>query len=120
MQDAGDRLPIMPRAAPQPALVSGSSKRCVLSGREGETFPAPKMPNPLWERNHDGLFRRSLSHHKSGRVRTLCARYCPASKAAATAWYESPEYEAIKHLRTDNSEGSAVLVDPWVAPESAQ
>ena len=39
-----------------------------------------------------------------------------ASKAAATAWYESPEYQAIKHLRTDNSEGSAVLVDPVVAP----
>ena len=38
------------------------------------------------------------------------------SKAAATAWYESPEYQAIKHLRTDNSEGSLVLVDPFVAP----
>jgi uncharacterized protein (DUF1330 family) len=40
-----------------------------------------------------------------------------ASKAAATAWYESPEYQAIKHLRTDNSEGTVVLVDEWVAPE---
>ena len=28
----------------------------------------------------------------------------------------SPEYQAIKHLRTDNSEGTAVLVDQWVPP----
>lgn len=40
-----------------------------------------------------------------------------ASKAAATAWYESPEYQAIKHLRTDNSEGTAVMVDQWTPPE---
>ena len=41
-----------------------------------------------------------------------------ASKAAALAWYNSPEYQAIKHLRTDNSEGSAVVVDQWAAPAS--
>ena len=38
-----------------------------------------------------------------------------ASKEVAMAWYNSPEYQAIKHLRTDNSEGTAVLVDQWVA-----
>ena len=38
--------------------------------------------------------------------------------AAAMAWYNSPEYQAIKHLRTDNSEGTAVVVDQWVAPAS--
>ena len=41
-----------------------------------------------------------------------------ASKEAAMAWYNSPEYQAIKHLRTDNSEGSAVVVDQWAAPAS--
>jgi uncharacterized protein (DUF1330 family) len=40
-----------------------------------------------------------------------------ASKAAAMAWYGSPEYQAIKHLRTDNSEGAVVLVDQWTPPE---
>ena len=40
-----------------------------------------------------------------------------ASKAAAMAWYDSPDYQAIKHLRTDHSEGTAVLVDQWVPPE---
>lgn len=39
-----------------------------------------------------------------------------ASKAAATAWYASPEYHAIKHLRTDNSEGTAVIADQWTPP----
>ena len=39
-----------------------------------------------------------------------------ASKEAAMAWYDSPEYQAIKHHRIDNSEGTAVLVDQWVAP----
>jgi uncharacterized protein (DUF1330 family) len=39
-----------------------------------------------------------------------------ASKAAASAWYASPEYQAIKHLRTDYSQGTVVLVDQWFAP----
>ena len=39
-----------------------------------------------------------------------------ASKEAAMGWYNSPEYQAIKHLRTDNSEGTAVLVDQWAPP----
>jgi uncharacterized protein (DUF1330 family) len=40
---------------------------------------------------------------------TIVLRF--ASKAAATAWYESPEYEAIKHLRTDNTEGIAAITE---------
>ena len=40
-----------------------------------------------------------------------------ASKEAALAWYDSPEYQAIIHLRTDNTEGTAVLVDQWTPPE---
>ena len=39
-----------------------------------------------------------------------------ASKAAGLAWYNSPEYQAIKHHRTDNSEGTAVMVDQWTPP----
>ena len=39
-----------------------------------------------------------------------------ASKEAALAWYNSPEYQAIVHLRTDNCEGTAVLVDQWTPP----
>ena len=39
-----------------------------------------------------------------------------ASKEAGLAWYNSPEYQAIKHHRIDNSEGTAVLVDQWSPP----
>ena len=34
-----------------------------------------------------------------------------ATKAAAKAWYESPEYRAIRHLRTDNTEGIGVIAE---------
>ena len=34
-----------------------------------------------------------------------------ATKAAAQAWYESPEYQAISHLRTGSSEGVAVITE---------
>jgi uncharacterized protein (DUF1330 family) len=34
-----------------------------------------------------------------------------ATKAAAKAWYESPEYQAVRHLRTDNTEGIGVIAE---------
>ena len=38
------------------------------------------------------------------------------SKEAARAWYESPEYQKIIHIRTDNSEGILVIADEFVMP----
>ena len=38
------------------------------------------------------------------------------SKEAALAWYESEEYQSVIRLRTDNSEGVAVLCDGFVMP----
>ena len=38
------------------------------------------------------------------------------SKDAARAWYDSPEYQEVVHLRKDNSEGSAVIADEFVMP----
>jgi uncharacterized protein (DUF1330 family) len=34
-----------------------------------------------------------------------------ATKAAATAWYQSPEYQAIIRLRTDSTEGVAAIAE---------
>jgi len=34
-----------------------------------------------------------------------------SSKAAASAWYHSPEYQAVVHLRTDHTQGFLVIVD---------
>jgi uncharacterized protein (DUF1330 family) len=33
------------------------------------------------------------------------------TKAAAKAWYDSPEYQAIVQLRTDSSEGIGVIAE---------
>ena len=38
------------------------------------------------------------------------------SREAALAWYESEEYQSVVHLRTDNSEGAAVLCDGFIMP----
>ncbi|HSG34508.1 MAG TPA: DUF1330 domain-containing protein [Sphingomonadaceae bacterium] len=38
------------------------------------------------------------------------------SKEAALGWYNSPEYQAIRHHRTDNSEGDMVLVEGFAPP----
>ncbi|MDT8398507.1 MAG: DUF1330 domain-containing protein [Pseudomonadales bacterium] len=39
-----------------------------------------------------------------------------ASKDAAKAWYNSPEYQQALPYRTDNSEGFMVLLDSFQAP----
>ncbi len=44
----------------------------------------------------------------AGRV-TIVLRF--ATKAAAKAWYQSLEYQAISHLRTDNTEGIGVIAE---------
>jgi len=38
------------------------------------------------------------------------------SKDAINAWYTSDEYEAVKGLRTDNSEGSITVANGFVPP----
>jgi uncharacterized protein (DUF1330 family) len=38
------------------------------------------------------------------------------SKEAALAWYESSDYQAIIHHRTDNTDGVVVLCEGFVMP----
>ena len=38
------------------------------------------------------------------------------SMEAAKAWYDSPGYKAIRHLRQDNAKYTGVLVEPGLAP----
>jgi uncharacterized protein (DUF1330 family) len=49
-----------------------------------------------------------LLEGSAGQV-TVVLRF--ATKAAANAWYQSPEYQAIRHLRTDNTEGIGVIAE---------
>ncbi len=45
---------------------------------------------------------------------TIVVRF--PSKEAARAWYQSPEYQAIIHLRTENTDGFVVFVDHFTTP----
>ena len=38
------------------------------------------------------------------------------SKAAARAWYDSPEYQEIVHHRTDNTDGFLVMTETFQLP----
>jgi len=38
------------------------------------------------------------------------------SRDALQGWYDSPEYQAIVNLRTDNTEGMLVFADEFVMP----
>ena len=50
-------------------------------------------------------------HHLEGRwTGTLIVIGFP-DMAAAKAWYASPAYQAILHLRTDNADGEAFLIE---------
>ena len=49
-----------------------------------------------------------LLEGSAGQV-TVVLRF--ATTSAAEAWYESPEYQAIRHLRTDNTEGIGVIAE---------
>lgn len=49
-----------------------------------------------------------LLEGSAGQV-TVVLRF--ATKDAAKAWYDSPEYRAIRHLRTDNVEGVGVIAE---------
>jgi uncharacterized protein (DUF1330 family) len=49
-----------------------------------------------------------LLEGEAGQV-TVVLRF--ATKAAAHAWYDSPEYQAIVQLRTNNTDGVAVIAE---------
>jgi len=50
----------------------------------------------------------ALLEGSAGQV-TVVLRF--AAKAAASAWSESSEYQAIRHLRTDNIRGIGVIAE---------
>lgn len=48
--------------------------------------------------------------------RTVIIKF--ASREAASAWYNSPEYQAVRPLRLEATEGFCLLVDGFVSPGS--
>jgi len=68
----------------------------------GPTLQAHGAENIVVDRDSE------LLEGSAGQV-TVVLRF--ATKAAAEAWYESPEYLAIRHLRTDNTDGIGVIAE---------
>ena len=58
-------------------------------------------------------YRSDAAEGSPGEV-TVVLRF--ESKDAARAWYDSEAYQSIKHLRTSNAEGIAVLCDGFTMP----
>ncbi len=68
----------------------------------------------------DSIYRAKANASKPRReaetdfVRTVVIKF--ASREDAKRWYNSPEYQAALPLRLEATEGTAVLVDEFVAP----
>lgn len=76
----------------------------------------PAVIPPLIAAGCEILVADYASHVMEGAPSDVTVVLKFVSKVAATDWYNSPEYQAIKHLRTDNSEGTLVIVDQWMPP----
>ena len=68
----------------------------------GQTLEAHGAENIVIDRDSQ------LLEGSAGQV-TVVLRF--ATKSAAEAWYQSPEYQAIRHLRTVNTEGIGVIAE---------
>ena len=68
----------------------------------GPILKAHGAENIVIDRNSE------LLEGSAGQV-TVVLRF--ATKSAAEGWYKSPEYQAIRRLRTDNTEGIGVIAE---------
>jgi uncharacterized protein (DUF1330 family) len=80
-----------------------------------QQYPASAMPT-LAGHDVEVLVADYESETKEGTAAPVTVVLRFDSKEAAMAWYDSDAYQAIKHLRTENSEGSVVLCDGFVMP----
>jgi uncharacterized protein (DUF1330 family) len=85
----------------------------VTNPEEYQAYPPAAMPTLL---GHDVEVLvadyESEAKEGSGAPVTVVLRF--KSKEAALAWYESPDYQAIMHHRTNNTDGVVVLCDGFV------
>jgi uncharacterized protein (DUF1330 family) len=68
----------------------------------GPTLHAHGTENIVVDRDSE------LLEGSAGQI-TVVLRF--ATKTAAKAWYDPPEWRAIRHLRTDNTEGTGVIAE---------
>jgi uncharacterized protein (DUF1330 family) len=80
-----------------------------------QAYPMEAMPT-LAGHDVEVLVADYASEPKEGSPAPVTVVLRFESKEAASAWYDSDAYQAIKHHRTDNTEGSVVLCDGFVMP----
>ena len=79
------------------------------------TYPEAAIPT-LLAHGAEVLVADYDSEVLEGQPRKVAVVLKFPSKDAARAWYVSEEYVKVKHLRTDNAEGVAVLADEFQMP----
>ena len=87
----------------------------VTNPEEYQAYPPAAMPT-LAGHDVEVLVADYASEVKEGSPGPVTVLLRFASKEAALAWYQSPEYEAIMHHRTDNADCAVVLCDGFVMP----
>ena len=87
-----------------------------ITDRKGYEPYVPAVIPTLMAHNCEVLAADYASQPIEGEPNAVTVILKFASKEAAMAWYNSAEYQAVKHHRIDNSEGAAVVVDQWTPP----
>lgn len=87
-----------------------------ITNPEGYAAYGPEVGPTLMAHNAEVLVAEHDSTAIEGEPRksTIVLKF--ADRSAATAWYNSEEYQAVIALRTDNTEGSMVIVDGFSRP----
>lgn len=87
----------------------------VTNPEEYQAYPPAAMPT-LAGHDVEVLVADYESEAKEGSPAPVTVILRFESKAAALAWYESSDYQAIMYHRTDNTDGSVVLCEGFVMP----
>ena len=87
----------------------------VTNPEEYQAYPQAAMPT-LAGHDVEVLVADYESEAKEGSPASVTVILRFESKQAALAWYESADYQAIMHHRTDNTDGSVALCEGFVMP----
>jgi uncharacterized protein (DUF1330 family) len=87
----------------------------VTNPEEYQAYPPAAMPT-LAGHDVEVLVADYESEAKEGSPAPVTVILRFESKDAALAWYESSEYQAILHHRTDNTDGFVALCEGFVMP----
>jgi len=123
------------RVGPRKGMTAGAERRAEAVRVQGAVEPLVEVPVGPSSAVGGGLQRYGVATRRCRVAHPLkvLAAYAPyevlegegvlgvfvgewPSMEAAKAWYDSPGYEAIRHLRMDNAKDTGVVVEAGFAP----